>query len=95
MTIERTQHHMYELNTEARLTRLEMVNESILRALERIDKKIDDKIDGLEKRLDKIDLRLDRIDLRIDKIESRLWQIMLLIATPIVAAILGKIFHWF
>jgi hypothetical protein len=41
MTTERTQQHLYELNTESRITKLESVNESILRTLSSIDTKID------------------------------------------------------
>jgi hypothetical protein len=54
MTTERTQQHMYELNTESRLTKLETTNESILKTLSSIDA-----------RLDKIDTRFDKIDARL------------------------------
>ena len=41
MTTERTQQHLYELNTESRLTRLESTNELILKNLVEINAKID------------------------------------------------------
>jgi hypothetical protein len=41
MTTERTQQHLYELNTESRLTKLETTNELIQKTLTSIENKID------------------------------------------------------
>jgi hypothetical protein len=41
MTTERTQQHLYELNTESRLTKLETTNELILKTLIEINQKMD------------------------------------------------------
>lgn len=41
MTTERTQQHLYELNTESRLTKLETTNELILKTLIEINTKMD------------------------------------------------------
>lgn len=40
MTTERTQQHIYELNTESRLTKLESTNEMILKVLVDINQSI-------------------------------------------------------
>lgn len=88
MSIERTQQHMYELNTESRLTKLETTNELIAKTLieintkiDKLDNKIDhkisiidNKIDILENKMDKkIDNLCDSVNKKIDQLDNRLW----------------------
>ena len=51
MSTERTQQHIYELNTESRLTKLESTNEAILRTLAEIKSDINNKFEKIDNRL--------------------------------------------
>ena len=95
MTIDRTQQHLYELNTESRLTRLESTNEMIFKTLVDINQQIKNTTDDINKRLkettDEIKSSIHKLDNRINTLDNRLWAIVLLI----IGSFLGKVFHWF
>ena len=92
MTTERTQQHLYELNTESRLTKLESTNEAILKALvdiktdiSNIDKKFESKFDKMDNKIEKTlsDIKADinkmdvKFESKFDKLDNRIWQLFI------------------
>jgi UDP-N-acetylglucosamine 2-epimerase len=65
---------------DVKIAVLQTTNQHIHETLHRIENKMDE---GFKK-----------VDTRIDKIDNRLWQIIFLMSSSILAAILGKIMHW-
>ena len=90
MSQDRTQQHLYEINTEHRLSRLEATNEAILKSLDKLDKTTSE-----------IKQSIDKLDSRIDKFDSRLWTNFYWTLTTMLglsiglAGIMAKGFHWF
>ena len=94
MTIERTQQHLYELNTESRLTKLETTNELILKTLIEINTKIDKNSTDINKKIDTV---LIELNTKMDKLDNRLWYLYAWTGAGFAGlfAIMAHGFHWF
>lgn len=60
--------HNMTSNHEGRITRIEVIQENILKSLDRLDARLD----SLEKKMDRID---EKIDTRFDSLNTRMWNL--------------------
>ena len=74
MSTERTQQHIYELNTEARITKLESISEMILKSLISIDSKLDKLSTDVNQKIDKMSIDINqKMDNGFKDINNRIW----------------------
>lgn len=95
MTAQKHKNEDNSMKTDSHETRIALLEQSIGhigQTLLRLEKKMDEGFNEIKSDMKTIK---NELNLRIDKLDSRLWQIMFLISSSIVGAILGKIFHWF